>query len=75
MAEHDYVVDNAAGSAVRSDINSFLSAIVSKNSKTRMARTRTDKTSNSKVKPRMVSKASKGNNLIPNRASSWIIKN
>ena len=34
MAEHDYVVDNAAGSAVRSDINSFLSALVSKNSKT-----------------------------------------
>ncbi len=33
MAEHDYVIDNASGSAVRSDINSVLSAIVTNNSK------------------------------------------
>lgn len=31
MSQHDYVIDNASGAAVRSDINSVLSAIATKN--------------------------------------------
>ena len=33
MAEHDFIIDNGTGSAVRSDINSVLQAIASNNSK------------------------------------------
>lgn len=32
MAQHDFVIDNASGSAVRADINNVLSAIVTNNS-------------------------------------------
>ena len=32
MAQHDYIIDNASGAAVRSDLNSALAAIVSLNS-------------------------------------------
>ena len=32
MAQHDYVIDNGTGSAVRADINSVLQAIASNNS-------------------------------------------
>jgi len=34
MAQHDYVIDNGTGAAVRSDLNSSLAAIVSQNSGT-----------------------------------------
>jgi len=33
MAEHDFIIDNGTGSAVRADINSVLQAIASNNSK------------------------------------------
>ena len=33
MAEHDYIIDNGTGSAVRTDLNNALSAIASNNSK------------------------------------------
>ena len=32
MAQHDYVIDNASGAAVRADLNNVLTAIVSNNS-------------------------------------------
>lgn len=34
MAQHDYVIDNASGAAVRSDINSVLQAVLTNNSGT-----------------------------------------
>ena len=33
MAEHDYIIDNGTGSAVRTDLNNALAAIASNNSK------------------------------------------
>ena len=33
MAEHDFIIDNGTGSAVRTDLNNVLQAIASNNSK------------------------------------------
>ena len=39
MAEHDFIIDNGTGSAVRTDLNNVLQAIASNNSKSRSRNT------------------------------------